>query len=328
MLAMRPSAIIAAICLGSACGALLGPPYTTLPAEPSLTATYTLNDGKQMPIMGLGVYMMKPGEETSAAVAEALRIGYRMIDTAMIYGNEESVGEGIRLSGVKREDIFLATKLWDSDHGYHRAIEAAKLSMKKLGTSYLDLYIIHSPQSGKLVETWDALLHLQHEGLVRSIGVSNYGVKHLEALEQHGRPLPAVNQVEMHPLNWKERENLLTYCKPREILVQAYGSLFFGKEQRLTEQAVGQVAAAHGKTNAQVLLRWGYQMGFQLIPKSTKAHRLKENADIFDFELSPAEMKTLGSMKGELGAYWQPLSSPVDLGDTETHKYDAFKQER
>lgn len=265
--------------------------------------------------------MMKPGSETSTAVSEALRIGYRMVDTAMIYRNEESVGEGIQNSGVPRSEVFLATKLWDDAHGYHAALDALKMSLKKLATDYVDLYLIHSPQTGKIVETWDALLEAQRLGLVRSVGVSNYGVAHLQALEEHGRPMPVVNQVEMHPLNWQDRKDLLSFCESRGIVVQAYGSLFFGKEAELTQEAVGGIARAKGKSNAQVLLRWGYQRGFQLIPKSVKAHRLLENAQIFDFSLNEEDMETLNGLNGQLGAYWQPLSSPVDLGDTESYKF-------
>lgn len=279
------------------------PPYAHIPPDASLTAKFDLLDGRKMPIMGLGVYQMPPGEETALAVADALRMGYRMVDTAAIYKNEEGVGDGIKNSGVSRDDIFLTTKLWDSDHGYQQAIDAAMTSLKKLDTEYVDLYLVHSPQTGKIIETWDAFLELQRRGAVKSIGVSNYGVAHLKAIEDHGRPLPVVNQVEMHPLNWQEREELLDFCKTRGIIVQAYGSMFYGKEAKLAEQAVEEVSAAKGKSSAQVLLRWGHQMGFQLIPKSTKAYRQQENSEIFDFELSPDEMAKLSGMKGELGAY-------------------------
>lgn len=285
-----------------------------------IISKFVLNSGYEMPALGLGVYMMKPGPETVDAVNTALLEGYRMIDTAMIYRNEESVGQGIVKSMVPRSEIFLATKLWDDSHGYHAALAAVETSLAKLGTSYLDLYLVHSPQTGKLVETWDAFVEMQRRGLVRSIGVSNYGVAHLKALEDHGRPLPSVNQVEMHPLNWNEREDLIGYCKSKNILLQAYGSMFFGKEAELTSDIVSKVALEHGKSNAQVLLRWGHQMGFQLIPKSVRAERMRQNADIFDFVLSDDEMALLGSMRGQLGAYWQPLSSPVDLGDTESYK--------
>lgn len=259
--------------------------------------------------------MMKPGQETENAVKLALDLGYRMVDTAHIYQNEESVGKALHESPVPRKEIFLATKLWSTGHGYKEAMAAARESLRKLGVDYLDLYLIHSPTAGKIVETWDALIQLQKMGLVRSIGVSNFGIAHLEALEKHGRPMPVVNQVEMHPLNWKERKDLLEYCQKKNILVQAYGSMFFGKSEHLAEDTVRKIASAKGRTPAQVLLRWGHQMGFQLIPKSVRKERLLENSQIFDFELQDEEMGALSALEGTLDAYWQPLSAPVDLGN-------------
>merc|ERR1711865_52176 len=176
-----------------------------------------------------------------------------------------------------------------------------------MGLEYLDLYLVHAPRGGKIIETWDAMLRLQSEGLVRSIGVSNYGVAHLEALRAQGRPAPVLNQIEMHPLVYQERRSFLDYCKAKGIHVQAYGSMFFGKSPRVAEAAVSSVVAAHpGKSVAQILLRWGHQMGFLLIPKSVKKHRLEENMNFFDFELSDAEVAKLGGLRGQLGAYWNP----------------------
>jgi len=282
------------------------------------TSTFALHDGQEMPIFGLGVYVTKPGQEAYNAVKWALELGYRMVDTAKIYGNEKSVGEAIRDSGIPRDQLWVTTKLWDADHGYEAALAAGERSIKELGLEYIDLYLIHSPQTGKLVETWDALLELKRRGLTKSIGVSNYNIEHIKALAEHGRELPAVNQVEMHPMVYAERRPLIEYCEANKILVQAYGSIFFGKTEFLKDPAVVEVTAAHaGKTPAQVLLRWGLQMGFQVIPKSTKRHRLEENMNIFDFELSEADMQRLSSMTGSLNAYWNPLSSPVDLGRTE-----------
>eukprot|EP00933_Yihiella_yeosuensis_P025739 TRINITY_DN19976_c0_g1_i1.p1 TRINITY_DN19976_c0_g1~~TRINITY_DN19976_c0_g1_i1.p1 ORF type:complete len:317 (-),score=68.70 TRINITY_DN19976_c0_g1_i1:173-1123(-) len=286
-------------------------------AADSLTSTFTLRDGKTMPKFGLGVYMSDPGSPTQNAVQWALEAGYRMIDTAKIYENEKSVGKGIVKSGIPRSDIFVATKLWDDDHGYDHAQKAIREQLKDLGMDYVDLYLIHSPNTGKLVETWDALIDMRNKGLARSVGVSNFGLDHLKALKEHGRELPVVNQIEMHPLNWKEREGLMNWCKEHGILVQAYGSMFFGEEEHLATEAVEEVAAAHGKSNAQVLLRWGKQMGFQIIPKSVNKARIIENSQIFDFELSSEEMDKLSALAGsaELDAYWQPLDEPVDLGD-------------
>ncbi|CAE8634717.1 unnamed protein product [Polarella glacialis] len=289
--------------------------YATLPEHPSLTAKFQLPSERSIPIMGLGVFKSKPGPETEDAVKWALEHGYRMIDTAAIYGNEASVGKAIRESGIARKEIFLATKLWDSAHGYDQAHKAIRKSLQELRVDYLDLYLIHSPNTGKLIETWDALIDMKMSGLAHSIGVSNFGIPHLEAIKAHGRELPAVNQIEMHPLNWQERKALLEWCHENGVLVQAYGSLFFGQQERLAEEAVTSAASAKGRTPAQVLLRWGFQMGFQLIPKSIKKERILENSQIFDFELSDEEMEQLSFLKGELGAYWQPLDAPVDLGD-------------
>jgi len=299
-----------------------GPPYANVSPVPSLTATFDLLDGHQMPIMGLGVFQVRPGEECLNTVSGALEEGYRMIDSAQAYGNEKDVGEALRASGIPRKEVFVVTKLSDNNHGYEKALAAGRHSNSLLNIGYIDLLLVHSPNTGKLIETWDALLQLQKEGVVRSIGVSNYNVAHIEALRSHDRPLPAVNQIEMHPLVYKGRQALLEYCKSQGIVVQAYGSMFWGQQDKLADKTVADVVAAHpGKSSAQVLLRWGLQMGFQLIPKSVRRHRIKENADIFDFELSELEMAKLSGLKGRedtrsaLG-YWSPLEAPVDLGRT------------
>jgi len=278
-------------------------------------STFQLLDGRRMPALGLGVYRSRPGKETYDAVRWALELGYRLVDTAAYYENEESVGRAIRDSGVPREELWVTTKLPGHGHGYEDAMNLCRTSLDLLGLDYLDLYLIHSPNGGRLVETWDALVELQRQGLVRSIGVSNFGVKHLEALRSRKRPLPTVNQIEMHPLVYEERKSLVEYCKQHGILVEAYGSVFSGHQDKLNDPAVARVLAGHpGKTGAQVLLRWGLQMGFQLIPKSVRQARQRENMDIFDFELSAAEMQSLGRMKGSLMEYWNPLDAPLDLG--------------
>lgn len=269
-----------------------------------------------MPGLGLGVYMMKPGEETANAVQWALDAGYRMIDTARIYQNEEDVGRVIRNSDIPRREIFLETKVWDDAHGFSKTVGAAHQALYRLQATYIDLLIIHSPNTGKIVETYDGLLDAQKDGIVKHIGVSNFGIKHLEALEKHGRPLPVVNQIELHPLNYKARKDLVDWCTKRGIVVQAYGSMFFGKQDQLADSRIATIAAAHGKTASQVLLRWAIQMGFQVIPKSTKQARIQENMQVYDFALTDAEMEVLGTMEGELGAYWQPLDADVDIGDT------------
>lgn len=296
-----------------------GPPYAAdWPSGEAATAVarVKLLDGQEMPVFGLGVYQTPPGKQTENAVLWALEAGYRLVDTAALYRNEKSVGAAIKKSGVPREELFVTTKLWDADHGYDQALAACQQSLRNLGMEYLDLYLIHSPNNGKLVETWDALLELKRRGLARSVGVSNMDMKHIETLVEHDRPLPAVNQFEMHPMIWRERAALLEYCKQQGIIVTAYGSMFAGDTQFLEDAKLKGVAEASGKSVGQVLLRWGHQMGFAIIPKSEKQHRIQENIDIFDFELSPEQMEVLSGMRGRLGRYWNPLKTRVDVGDT------------
>lgn len=299
-------------------------PYAELAPTLSPTATFKLLDGQQIPIFGLGVFLSKQGGECYNAVKWALELGYRMIDTAQMYENEEDVGRAIRDSGIPREEIYVTTKLGETKHDFDKTLQACRESSKKLGLGYIDLILVHSPNKGKLVETWDALLKLQSEGVTRSIGVSNYNIAHIDALRMHGRPMPTVNQIEMHPLVYQARKPLLEYCKKHGILVQAYGSMFWGQQDKLKDNTLADVTSAHPtKTPAQILLRWAVQMGFQVIPKSVKRHRLEENMQLFDFELSDEEMTKLsnpeGGMKNTDSAlgYWNPLEAKVDLGRTD-----------
>jgi len=291
-------------------------------AANSHSSTVLLNDGVHMPVFGLGVYRSAPGSETYNAVSWALQVGYRLVDTAAVYKNEQSVGEAIRDSGIPRNQIWVTTKLWDSHHGYDATIKACQQSLRQLNTPYVDLYLIHSPNTGKLIETWDALVELQKTGLVRCIGVSNFGIEHIEALRKHGRPLPAVNQVEMHPMVYKARKKLVEYCREMGIAITAYGSLFSGHADLMARPALKQVVEAHReKTPAQVLLRWALQSGFLLIPKSVKKQRLIENMEIFDFALSRSELDLIDTIQGHLGEYWDPLKTRVDLGRLDCGAY-------
>eukprot|EP00930_Biecheleria_cincta_P101813 TRINITY_DN93461_c0_g1_i1.p1 TRINITY_DN93461_c0_g1~~TRINITY_DN93461_c0_g1_i1.p1 ORF type:complete len:354 (+),score=77.15 TRINITY_DN93461_c0_g1_i1:39-1064(+) len=279
----------------------------------SLAASYELRQGRQIPVLGLGASRALPGTETEDAVRWALDMGYRMIDTAASAENEASVGKAMRDSGVARGEIFLTTKLNSTDHGFDSTHLALRRSLGQLRVDYVDLYLIQSPVAGKLIETWDAVVELRKMGLARAVGVSNFGLAHLEALETHGRELPEVNQVELHPLNWKERQPLLEWCRQRGILVQAYGSLFGSQPELLEQESLIGLAGAKAKTPGQVLLRWGLQMGFQLIPKSGKRERIKENSEIFDFELSAEELAELQALPGKLSG--RSLAAPVHLGD-------------
>lgn len=272
--------------------------------------------GSSVPALGFGTYRLDPGAETENAVKAALEQGYRMFDTAAVYGNEESVGKAIKDSGIPRSDVFISTKLWDNAHGYEKTIEACKNSLRLLGCDYLDTYLIHSPNTGKLVETWDALLHLQRQGLTKHIGVSNFGQLHLEALKIAGRPMPAINQFEMHPVVFKARKSLCDYCIENGVLVQAYGSIFSGIQKHLEDERLVKIAKTKQKSVQQVLLRWGFQKGFQLIPKSKNPDRMLANASIFDFELNEDDVRELDGFEGKLNEYWQPLDVAVDIGAT------------
>lgn len=279
---------------------------------------YTLNDGVRIPKIGFGTYRVQPGEQTRRAVAAALEAGYRMVDTAQVYKNEGDVGQAIRDSGLPRESVFVTTKVWDTSHGFEEAQQAGRASIEQLGLEYTDLLLMHSPGL-RMVETYDALLRLREAGVSRSIGVANFGIKHLEALRRSGRPPPAVNQIEMHPIIYPEREALVEYCQRHGILVQAYGSLLCGQEEALANKALVELAAARGRPVAQVLLQWGLGRGFQVIPKSVDPVRMKENIGALGFGLSGEEASGLEDAMqsiGSLGVYWNPVDrAAVDLGE-------------
>ncbi|MFC3748146.1 aldo/keto reductase [Paenibacillus sp. GCM10012306] len=248
----------------------------------------TLNDGVTMPWLGLGVFKTEDGDEVVHAVKSALEIGYRSIDTAAVYKNEEGVGRGIRESGVAREELFITTKLWNSDQGYESALQAFEDSRRKLGLEVIDLYLVHWPVTGKYRESWKALVHLQKEGLVKSIGVSNFQIHHLKDIIEDTGVVPAVNQVEFHPL-LTQRE-LLKYSREQGIQLEAWSPLMRGN---LDLPLIQELATKYGKTPAQIVLRWDIQQGVITIPKSVHANRIQENAAIFDFTLSDEDVKAL-----------------------------------
>lgn len=258
----------------------------------SLQDTTTLHNGVKMPWFGLGVWRVENGETVINSVKSAIHAGYRSIDTAAVYQNEDGVGVGIKESGISREDLFVTSKVWNSDQGYESTLTAYEESLHKLGLDYLDLYLIHWPVAGKYKDTWRALEKLYKDGKVRAIGVSNFHVHHLEDLMKDAEIKPMVNQVEFHPrLAQKE---LRAFCKEHGIQMEAWSPLMQG--QLLDNETLVNIGKNHQKSAAQVILRWDLQNGVVTIPKSIKEHRIRENADIFDFELSPAEMEQIDQL--------------------------------
>lgn len=251
-----------------------------------------LSNGVEMPLLGLGTWKMPEGEDTVRIIREALDMGYRHIDTAKMYGNEKSVGEAVRGSGISREEIFITTKLLPAD--IFRPREAFEESLARLGLPYVDLYLIHWPAPMMPKSVWPALESINEEGLARTIGVSNYSIADLEELRAYARALPAVDQILCSPFQYDEE--LCAYCRDRGIVVEAYSPLTRG--ERLNDATVEKIAAAHGKTPAQVMLRWCIEHEFMAIPKSANPSRLRENMDIFDWSLTKDELKTLDRLSG------------------------------
>lgn len=274
------------------------------PAIPS----YDLNNGLKMPALGLGTYRVAEGGEATEAVRLALGEGYRLYDTASLYGNETSVGRAIRDSGVPRSEVFVTTKLWNSDHGYHGALEAFHRSKERLRLGAVDLYLIHWPVERKRLESWRAMEELVEAEETKSIGVSNYLVHHLEELLENGTVVPAVNQIELHPYNYLSRKDTVEFCRARGIQVEAYSPLTKGG--RLGDRRLFRIADACRKTPAQVLLRWGIQHGFVVIPKALRPEHIRENAAIFDFVLSREQMRDLDSLDESLATGWDPTGKP------------------
>lgn len=254
----------------------------------------TLNNGVKMPWLGLGVWKITKPEEIDFAVKTALEAGYRSIDTAEVYGNEEGVGKAIRESGIPRDEIFITTKLANSEQrkGYDAALRAFEESRKRLGVEYIDLFLIHWPVKDKYVESWKALIKLYNDGLVRAIGVSNFLIHHLEDIISETGVVPAVNQVELHP--WLNQSELVEFCQKHKIQVEAYSPLMGGRLGEVTE--LNDIANKYRKTPAQIVLRWNLQRGIIVIPKSVHRERIIENSQIFDFSLSDEDMELINSL--------------------------------
>lgn len=254
--------------------------------------TKKLANGVEMPYLGLGVYKMTDHEETIKAISKALEVGYRAIDTASFYQNEEEVGEVVRHSGIPREDIFITTKVWNSDQGYDETLRAFEKSLKKLGLEYIDLYLTHWPVEGKFVDTYRAIERLYDEKLIRVPGVSNHHEHHLEKIFAKANVKPMVNQVELHP--YLSQEKLRAFCAEHNIAVTAWSPI--GRGRLLDDQTIKEVAKKYGKTVAQIILRWHYQNDVITIPKSVTPSRIEENIQIFDFELTKEDMDVLNNV--------------------------------
>lgn len=251
-----------------------------------------LHNGVRMPWLGLGVYKTQEGTEVETAVQAAIDVGYRSIDTAALYYNEAGVGRAVQACGVPREDLFITTKVWNTNQGYESTLAAFEESRKKMGLSYLDLYLIHWPVKEKYKDTWRALEKLYEEGAVRAIGVCNFHVHHLEDLLADARIIPMVNQVEFHPrLTQKE---LLRFCRDKGIQLEAWSPLMRGR--LLDDPVLTEIGEKYNKTTAQVIVRWDLQHEVVTIPKSVHPDRIAANADVFDFELTSEEMERIDAL--------------------------------
>ncbi|MCI4676569.1 aldo/keto reductase [Candidatus Mycolicibacterium alkanivorans] len=255
--------------------------------------TVTLNDDRTIPVLGLGVAELSP-EETETAVSSALQAGYRLIDTASAYGNEEAVGRAVAAAGVPREELFITTKLTTEDQGFQSSQDAIKASLERLGLDYVDLYLIHWPaeQNGRYIDAWGGIMRAQADGYAKSIGVSNFTPEHLSNIIDLSFFTPAVNQIELHPL--LNQAALRAIHEQHSIVTEAFSPLGVGK--LLENPAITDVAAAHGKSPAQVLIRWSLQLGNVVIPRSSNPARIAENIDVFDFELTAEQMDTISGL--------------------------------
>ncbi|SEB56427.1 2,5-diketo-D-gluconate reductase A [Paramicrobacterium humi] len=262
----------------------------------SSVPTINLNDRHSIPQLGFGVFLVDPAE-AERIVTDALQAGYRHIDTAAIYGNEEGVGAAIAKSGIARDELFITTKLWNTDQGTQSAHDAIDRSLEKLGLDHVDLYLIHwpTPERDLYVETWRALEQIKADGRTRSIGVSNFLREHLDRILAETDTVPAVDQIELHPA--LQSRELTSFAHSKGIAIEAWGPLGQGKYPLFDEPAVADAASAHGKTPAQVVIRWHLQHGNIVFPKSNHAERIAQNIDVFDFELTRDEMGAIDALE-------------------------------
>ena len=271
----------------------------------SLTDGYKLSNGVEIPCIGFGTWQTPNGDVAVSSVFGALEAGYRHIDTAQMYGNEESVGIAVKKSGIDRSDIFITTKLSNSVRGYRQTLDAVEQSLKKLDTAYIDLFLIHWPNPVKFrdrwqeanAETWRALEELYDAGRIRSIGISNFRPHHIEELMKTAKIAPMVNQIRLCPGD--TQDEVVDYCRARGMLLEAYSPLGVGKIFEVPEMR--KLAEKYGKSVAQICIRWSLQRGYLPLPKSVTPSRIRENTEVFDFELSPEDVRLIADMKGVVG---------------------------
>ncbi|KZV99197.1 Aldo/keto reductase [Exidia glandulosa HHB12029] len=288
-------------------------------AELALTSTAHMLSGHTIPRIGLGVFQNR--DSCTPACLSAFKAGYRHVDSAQVYRNEDQVGEAIRKSGLDRKDLFITSKVVSRNQGYDLTITGVNESLERFGLDYLDLFLIHDPLGGKekRLATWRALIKLRDEGKLKSIGVSNYGVHHLEEIKAEGLETPSVNQIEasaefapfrLHP--WCQQRPIVEYCNKNGIIIEAYTPLAQAKPGYLTNPVVVAIAEKHGKDSAQVLIRWSLQTGHVVLPKSATESRIYSNANVYDFKLDEDDMGKLNALDaGDKGAVtWNPVNAP------------------
>ncbi|KAJ1982082.1 hypothetical protein H4R34_001842 [Dimargaris verticillata] len=270
------------------------------------TTARLLNNGTKIPAVGYGVYELPNSRQTSQLVTHALQSGYRHVDTAAMYDNEEATGRGIHDSGLPRAQIFVTTKL-SANRGYQETLDEFHQSLQKLALDYVDLYLIHSPYGGpaKRLESWKAMEKLHHDGLVKSIGVSNFGVHHLKELLEHCTIKPVVNQIELHP--WQTQPNITAFCRDHGIAIEAYSPLV--RAEKKHDPTLTSIGHKHGKSWAQVLIRWSLQHEYVPLTKTSTEARIRQNLDVFDFKLGVDDMQALDALNEDLHLEWDPTTA-------------------
>lgn len=267
-----------------------------------IDSTIILNNGVEIPILGLGTFQSQSGDEIQYALRYALDLGYRHFDTAVQYGNEADVGKAIRESGVALDDIFITTKVLNEEQGYENTLKAFDNSLLRLGLDYVDLYLLHWPLPGKRLDTWRAMCKIYEDGRARAIGISNFTEKHIDELMRETPTIPAINQIEMTPFLYQK--NLAQHCQDNGIQVAAYGP--FSRGKKIDEPKLKELANKYGRTPAQMLLRWSIDHNFVVIPKSVTPSRIKENSEVFDFKITKEDLDLMDSWDEGFRAAWNP----------------------